>query len=226
MKSPVVTNRRCATLLSCAIWLGGALLAGLMPAYAQGIDASSRLAAERVAIGTCANCHGPQGHSYSPKFPVLAGQQATYLVAQLLAFRAQTRGDADALGYMWGMAAPLDDGEITGLADYYSRQTPLAGPAGDAALIARGKDIYQNGDVEHSIPPCGACHGAGAAGTAGTEDTAGFPRLAGQHVQYLMKQLRSFQNNMRNVAVMHGVARGLQQNDMQAVATYLQSLGP
>ena len=52
------------------------------------------------------------------------------------------------------------------------------------------------------------------------------PRLAGQHVQYLMKQLRSFQNNMRNVAVMHGVARGLQLGDMQAVATYLQSLGP
>jgi cytochrome c553 len=41
-----------------------------------------------------------------------------------------------------------------------------------------------------------------------------------------MKQLRSFQNNMRNVAVMHGVARGLQVGDMQAVATYLQSLGP
>ncbi len=53
-----------------------------------------------------------------------------------------------------------------------------------------------------------------------------FGRLAGQHVQYLLKQLRSFQNNMRNVAVMHGVARGLQLADMQAVATYLQSLGP
>ena len=61
------------------------------------------------------------------------------------------------------------------------------------------------------------------AGAAGTDD---YPRLAGQHVQYLMKQLRSFQNNMRNVAVMHGVATGLQLGDMEAVATYLQSLGP
>jgi cytochrome c553 len=52
------------------------------------------------------------------------------------------------------------------------------------------------------------------------------PRLAGQHVQYLMKQLRSFQNNMRNIAVMHGVALKLQRSDMEAVATYLQSLGP
>jgi cytochrome c553 len=209
-----------------AISLGSAILLGLGWAQAEDIDAHSHAAAERVAIGTCAGCHGPQGHSYSPKFPVLAGQQANYLVSQLQGFKAQTRGDADALGYMWGMAAPLDDALMTGLADYYSRQTPRAGPPGDPALIARGKDIYQNGDSAQGIPPCGACHGPGAAGTAGVEGAGSFPRLAGQHVQYLMKQLRSFQTNMRNVAVMHGVAAGLQRADMQAVATYLQSLGP
>jgi cytochrome c553 len=201
---------------------GTILLAlGMSLAHAEGADeALSRVAAERVAIGTCATCHGPQGHSLSPKFPVLAGQHAAYLVAQLQAFKAQTRGDPDALGYMWGMAAPLNDQLMAALAGYYSRQTPIAGPTGAAALITRGKDIYQNGDSAAGIPPCGACHGAAAAGTDN------YPRLAGQHVQYLIKQLRSFQNNMRDVAVMHGVARGLQLNDMQAVATYLQSLGP
>ena len=202
------------------ISLGGAVLLGLRLASAQELDAASRAAAERVAIGTCASCHGPQGHSISPKFPVLAAQHASYLVAQLQAFKAQTRGDPDALGYMWGMAAPLDAATMSGVADYYSRQTPRAGPRGELALITRGKDIYQNGDSAEGVPPCAACHGPGAAGTDVN------PRLAGQHVQYLMKQLRSFQNNMRNVAVMHGVARGLQLADMQAVATYLQSLGP
>lgn len=202
------------------IRLGGTVLLGLRLANAQELDAVSRAAAERVAIGTCATCHGPQGHSFSPKFPVLAGQHASYLVAQLQAFKAQTRGDPDALGYMWGMAAPLDGATMAGVADYYSRQTPRAGPQGELALITRGKDIYQNGDSAEGVPPCAACHGPGAAGTDVN------PRLAGQHVQYLMKQLRSFQNNMRNVAVMHGVARGLQLADMQAVATYLQSLGP
>jgi cytochrome c553 len=202
------------------ISLGGAVLLGLRLAHAQEIDAVSRAAAERVAVGTCASCHGPQGHSISPKFPVLAGQHASYLVAQLQAFKAQTRGDPDALGYMWGMAAPLDGPLMAGVADYYSRQTPWPGPRGELALITRGKDIYQNGDSAEGVPPCAACHGAGGAGTDAN------PRLAGQHVQYLIKQLRSFQNNMRNVAVMHGVARGLQLADMQAVATYLQSLGP
>jgi cytochrome c553 len=208
-------NRRVVNLSAAML-----LALGLALAQAEDVDAVSDVAAERVAIGTCATCHGPQGHSFSPKFPVLAGQHAKYLAAQLQAFKAQTRGDPDALGYMWGMAAPLSDELMSALAGYYSRQTPVAGPMGAAALTTRGKDIYQNGDSATGIPPCGACHGAAAAGTDA------YPRLAGQHVQYLMKQLRSFQNNMRNVAVMHGVARGLQRNDMEAVATYLQSLGP
>jgi len=204
------------------IILGSVLALALQSARAQEVDDSGAraAAAERIAVGTCAACHGPRGHSYSPKFPVLAGQHATYLVTQLQGFRAQTRGDPDALGYMWGMAAPLDDSMITGLADYYAAQVPRHGPAGNPALLARGKSIYENGDAAQGVPPCAACHGADAAGT----DT--YPRLAGQHVQYLVKQLRSFQNNMRNVAVMHGVARGLQVADVEAVATYLQSLGP
>lgn len=196
------------------------LLQGVPSAQADEIDPSLRLAAERIAVTTCATCHGPQGHSYSPKFPVLAGQHASYLQAQLQAFRSQTRGDPDALGYMWGMAAPLDDATMAALADYYSQQTPQAGPRGDPALIERGKLIYTQGDSARGIPACNACHGPDARGT----DM--FPRLAGQHVQYLIKQLRSFQNNMRNVAVMHGVAGRLDVADMEAVANYVQQLGP
>jgi cytochrome c553 len=192
----------------------------LRSAAAQDLNDSERAAAERIAIGTCAACHGPQGHSYSPKFPVLAGQHPSYLITQLQAFRAQTRGDPDALGYMWGMAAPLDDAVIAGLADYYATQSPRPGAAGNPGLIARGKAIYEGGDSAQGVPPCVACHGAGAIGSDA------YPRLAGQHAQYLIKQLRSFQNNMRNMAVMHGVARGLQMADIEAVATYLQSLGP
>ncbi len=185
---------------------------------ADEVSAETRLAAQQVAVMTCATCHGPQGRSVAPKFPALAGQHPKYLAAQLQAFKAQTRGDADALGYMWGMAAPLSDDMITGLAAYYAAQTPAAGKGSDAASIARGADIYANGVSAEGIPPCIACHGPGAAGTDE------FPRLAGQHAQYLLKQLRSFQNNMRNVAVMHGVAQDLKANEMKAVAAYLQSL--
>ena len=185
---------------------------------ADEVSAETRLAAQQVAVMTCATCHGLQGRSIAPKFPALAGQHPKYLAAQLQAFKAQTRGDPDALGYMWGMAAPLGDDMIAGLAAYYGAQRPGTGKAGDAGAIARGADIYANGVTAEGIPPCIACHGRGA---AGTDD---YPRLAGQHAQYLLKQLRSFQNNMRNVAVMHGVAQDLKANEMKAVAAYLQSL--
>jgi len=204
-----------------AKWLISGMIAAVwaVSVHADDSDASTRAAAQRIAIGTCATCHGWRGHSIAPKFPVLAGQHANYLLAQLQAFRAQTRGDPDALGYMWGMAAPLDDTIMAALASYYSQQAPQAGERGDAALMARGMQLYQNGDSAGGIPPCAACHGPHG------EGTDMFPRLAGQHVEYLMKQLRSFQNNLRNVAVMHGVAQGLRVADMRAVATYLQSLG-
>jgi len=183
------------------------------------ITAEARLTAQHIAVNTCANCHGRQGRSIQPKFPVLAGQHAGYLAAQMHAFKAQTRGDPDAIGYMWGMSAPFDDEMINALAAYYSVQTPGPGASGDRAAIARGADIYAKGIANDGIPPCAGCHGPNAAGTAD------FPRLAGQHAQYVLKQLRSFQSNLRDVAVMHGVAQSMAVGEMEAVAAYLESLG-
>ena len=92
--------------------------------FGEDITAEARIAAQQVAVTTCATCHGRQGRSITPKFPVLAGQHAGYLAAQLHAFKSQTRGDPDALGYMWGMSAPLDDEMINALGAYYAAQSP------------------------------------------------------------------------------------------------------
>jgi cytochrome c553 len=173
--------------------------------------------AQLLAVTVCGTCHGAHGNSVHPKFPRLAGQNANYLAAQLKAFRAQSRGDPDAVGYMWGMAAELDDATIDALASYYSKQKPEPSPRGDAALIARGRAVYEHGVESEGVPACGACHGPDGHGVAD------FPRLASQHAQYLLKQLASFQSNMRNVAVMHGVAQNLRLQEMQAVAAYVEA---
>ncbi len=165
----------------------------------------------------CGTCHGPTGNNTHPKYPRLAGQSANYLVAQLKAFRSQTRGDPDAIGYMWGMAGELDDATVAALAGYYAAQKSQPTRAGDTALIARGREIYEHGIAAQGVPACSACHGPDA---HGLQD---FPRLAAQHAQYVLKQLASFQNNMRNVAVMHGVAQNLRLAEMQAVAAYLEA---
>ena len=180
-------------------------------------DIALQMRAEKVAITVCGTCHGKTGTNTEPKFPVLAAQNANYLLAQLKAFHAQTRGDPDAIAYMWGMAAELDEPSMTALASYYSAQKAQPGSAENSAVISTGKDIYQHGIASEGVPACSTCHGPDA---HGLKD---FPRLAGQHAQYILKQLGSFQSNMRNVAIMHGVAQNLRLPEMQAVAAYLEA---
>ena len=188
------------------------------PAPAErAIDPAAEAQAARLAIGVCGTCHGPRGISQQPKFPRLAGQNAHYLAAQLHAFHAQTRGDPDAMSYMWGMAATLDDSTIDALAAYYAAQPTRAGDSGDPAVVARGAAIYKDGIPSESVPPCATCHGPDGHGLGD------FPRLAGQHAQYLLKQLASFQNGLRNVAIMHGVAQGLNVSEMRAGAAFLEA---
>src|SRR5215472_3933717 len=195
-----------------------ALLAIAAPgARADEPDAAARAHAQRIAITVCGTCHGPNGNSMNPKYPRLAGQNANYLAAQLKAFRAQTRGDPDAIGYMWGMASQLDDGTIQALAAYYAAQRAEPSASGASPAITRGRQIFAQGVTAQGVPACSSCHGPDA---HGLQD---FPRLAGQHAQYVLKQLASFQNNMRNVAIMHGVAQNLNLGDMDAVAAFLET---
>ena len=206
-----------------SIWMRSLIMNLLLLAFgvaeaSEDLDANARAHATRLAIGVCGSCHGPQGNSTLPKFPRLAAQNEHYLAAQLRAFRAQSRGDPDAIGYMWGMANNLDDASIDALAAYYAKQSAGGGRGGDSSLIARGREIYANGVAASGVPACATCHGAAGQGMGE------FPRLAGQHAQYVLKQLASFQSNLRNVAVMHGVAASLQTPQMEAVAAYLQTL--
>ncbi|MGB6604922.1 MAG: c-type cytochrome [Steroidobacteraceae bacterium] len=198
-------------------WAAGlSAVAGGAPA--DEADVAAQLHAQKIAMTVCGTCHGPNGNSTQPKFPRLAGQNANYLIAQLKAFRSQSRGDPDAVGYMWGMASELDDATISALANYYAAQpAEPSARAGDAALIARGREIFENGIASEGVPACSACHGRDA---HGLQD---FPRLAGQHAQYVLKQLASFQSNMRNVAIMHGVAQNLRIPEMEAVAAFLEA---
>lgn len=212
-------SRRARWTTYAPLWLAGAaaLLALGSAARADEPDAATRAHAQKVAITVCGTCHGANGNSTNPKFPRLAGQNGNYLAAQLKAFRTQTRGDPDAIGYMWGMASELDDATIEGLAAYYAGQKAEPSASGASATISRGREIYQHGVAAQGVPACSSCHGPDA---HGLQD---FPRLAGQHGQYVLKQLGSFQNNMRNVAIMHGVAQNLNLEDMNAVAAFLET---
>lgn len=166
----------------------------------------------------CSGCHGAGGRSESPMFPKLNAQTSEYIEAQLKGFREHARGENSARDYMWGMAALLDAGAVKSLADYFSHQPATRGAAGDAALMARGQEIFERGVPDKGVPACASCHGAEAQG-AGT-----FPRLAGQHKEYLLHQIEVFKNGTRgNAPVMSAVAHTLNDEQAKAVAVYLQS---
>jgi cytochrome c553 len=97
-------------------------------------DVALQMRAQKVAITVCGTCHGKTGTNTQPKFPVLAAQNANYLITQLKAFHAQTRGDPDAIAYMWGMAAELDEPSMSALAGYYSAQKPQPGSLGRTSI--------------------------------------------------------------------------------------------
>ncbi|MHB8720072.1 MAG: c-type cytochrome, partial [Steroidobacteraceae bacterium] len=86
--------------------IAAAITLAMTAALAQSAELTPeiRSTAERIAVSTCGTCHGAQGTSIVPKFPNLAAQPANYLAAQLKAFRSRSRGDPDALAFMWGMA--------------------------------------------------------------------------------------------------------------------------
>jgi cytochrome c553 len=202
-------------MMGASIWMSG---------FAQGQEApavaltDAQKATLHKTIETCGTCHGNNGRSVAPTFPNLAAQTAPYLELQLHAFKDQSRADPDAQAYMWGMASQLNDATISGLASYFAAQPAAAGTPGSPALIAQGKKLYEEGVPGRQIPPCATCHGPRAQGMAT------FPRLAGQHAPYLLKQLLVIQSVLRMAPVMHGVVKDLSKDQMQAIVAYLESL--
>lgn len=182
------------------------------------LAAAPQAADVTATVQTCAACHGVNGRSISPTFPNLAAQTAPYIEAQLKAFKDESRADPDAQAYMWGMAAQLSDATITELGAYFAKQTAAPGKAGDPAIIKRGKLVFEEGVPARQIPPCASCHGAHG------EGMATFPRLAGQHSPYLLKQLLVIQSALRSAPVMHGVVKDLNKEQMLAVVAYLESI--
>jgi cytochrome c553 len=118
---------------------------------------------------------------------------------------------------MLGMVTLIDDATAEALGRYFARQSPPSGVTGDTALVANGKKLYEQGVPDRSIAACATCHGPNAQGNAI------FPRLAGQHAQYVLRQLTVIQSHLRESPVMHGIIKDLKPDEMKAVAAFVES---
>jgi cytochrome c553 len=162
------------------------------------------------------------GTATSPNFPNLAGQTEPYFIAQLNGFKSHGRQDPAGFEYMWGLSRSLTDEQIKGLAAYFAAQAPQRQRLeGNATQRAAGQTIFENGVSAKNVPACSTCHGAQGQGNAT------FPRIAGQHADYLVKQLVVFQRTDQRPegSVMKTVAHELTRADIENVAAYLQAMG-
>lgn len=215
-----------ATLIAA---LTVAALAAL-PTSARADAAAATAAAEAGAAkaAVCAACHGVNGNSVNPEWPNLAGQGSAYVTEQLKLFRAGHRNNL----VMYPLAVGLTDEDIRDLAAYYARQTPT-GLEADPATLALGKRLYVGGDPSRGIPSCTGCHGPNGLGNV----TAGYPKLRGQHAAYTLKQLKDYAAEQRYVDVTTGaktrsrnghmmttVSKRLTEEEMAALANYIQGL--
>lgn len=178
----------------------------------SGANAADLARAQAIVTEKCQLCHGMEGESSNAIYPRLAGQNAAYIAKQLADFKSGRRK-----GTMNEMAANLTEAEMVALGQYFSSKPPQAHRISDPDLAAVGKYIYHNGNKWSGVADCASCHGPDGAGTDK------LPRIAGQHMRYLVTQLQDFTSRERtnDNAVMHSIASKLTEMEIEAVARYL-----
>jgi cbb3-type cytochrome c oxidase subunit III len=169
-----------------------------------------------ISASVCAACHTNDGSRGVAANPIIQGQHPDYLVKQLTEFKAGKRDNP----VMKAMAAPLSEADMKNVAAFYASKQPKPGFAKNKDLVADGEKIYRGGIADRSIPACSGCHGPSGAGIP-----AQYPRLAGQHADYVAAQLAAFRSGARhNNPVMTAVAAKLNDRDIKALADYVAGL--
>lgn len=192
-------------VLGCMAW--PACLAAV-PAFAA--DAA------QMAATVCATCHGVDGNSSDPKNPKIAGMDQEYLLRQLKGFASGQRRDET----MAGIVANIDPGDFPLLAAHYGKQKPAAGKVGNKPFAEAGRKVYEDGNTDTGVPACAGCHQPDGAGNAR------FPRLAGQHPAYTLKQLADYKSGRRATdRLMVTVGQRLTAEEMKALAEFVAGLG-
>ena len=181
---------------------------------AKGDAAKGKIIVDNV----CGACHGPNGNSTAPIYPVLAGQYPEYIHKQLTDFKSGARRN----GIMAPNAAKLSDQDMWNVAAYFSGQQAKPRMAKDAELAAEGQKIYKGGNPGSGVPACASCHGPTGAGIP-----VQFPRLASQQAKYVLSQLQNFRGGDRTNdggKMMQIIAKKLTPQEMHAVAEYISGL--
>jgi cytochrome c553 len=204
------------SLLAAPISL--ALAACAFAATAQEVKGDAQAGEKKAAM--CIGCHSIPGYQASfpevHKVPMLAGQSASYMRSALAAYKKGERKHPS----MRAVATSLSDQDIADLAAFYEARAgktdvpakPARQPSTEvAALLQKGN--------------CVQCHGENFS----KPTDPSFPKLAGQHPDYLFVALKAYQtqknaNIGRGNPVMVGMTAGFTHDQLKQLAQYIGSL--
>ena len=190
-----------------------------------------------TASAACAACHGVDGNPSDPMYPRLAGQGEKFIAQQLALFATGERNTGLA-AVMVPFAQMLGPQDMRDVGAYFAQQKSGAELADDSLVTEGpyeglkyyeiGQKLFRGGDAERGIPACLACHGPAGAGNPGP----GYPHIAGQYADYTVRRLQEYKagtTSERDPArfnIMAKVAHSLTEQEIGALASYLQGLHP
>lgn len=162
----------------------------------------------KKVAAVCVNCHGAQNGKAVLEVPYLEGQNPAYLVEQIRQFSQGQRKNT----FMEGILKAMNRDEMVGMVLFYeSSQLPPRVPK-DVALHAKGKTYYER--------ICINCHQTDGHGNER------LPRIAGQHSGYVELTLKRYRegSSVRSDPNMAFVTKGMSDQDIEAVAAYLETM--
>jgi cytochrome c553 len=166
-----------------------------------------------AAYEVCSACHLPSGSGRPDgTFPQLAGQHATVLIKQIADIRAGRRDNP----IMYPFATTLvDPQELADVAAYLQTlPIPPGNGKGPGTNLAEGEQLYKR--------DCVQCHGPQGEGN----EEKFYPVLAGQHYEYMLRQIRDIAGLRRRNANpdMVKVVKGYTDEQLMAVVDYMSRL--
>ena len=187
-------------------------------ALAEKLTPQDFKATKKIINNLCIACHAADGNSLIPANPKLAGQHAAYITKQLLNFKSGVRDNI----VMAGMVANLTEQDMRNLGLFYETQPLALAEAKKNGVGSLGEKIFRSGLDIKGVPACASCHGPSGHGIPDS-----YPRLNAQHSEYTVSQLNLFRIDRRtndSGMMMRSIAKKLTEEEMQAVADYIQGL--